>query len=104
MELHWVIEDRAGASQLTANQDRAAIQLFVSAHLPLQLLDDLLPSLQSHLLSLLQPAAHVFDLGFQPFLHPLQVQRVLLLQTQLLPDSSQLTGEIIGLDFIYFCL
>lgn len=59
-------------------------------YLPLQLLDDLLAPFQSHLLGLVQPATHVFDLSLQTFLHPLQVEGVLLLQTQLLPNSGQL--------------
>lgn len=64
--------------------------MFVTLYLSLQLLDDLLASFQSHLLSLVQPAAHVFDLSLQTLLHSLQVEGVLLLQTQLLSHSCQL--------------
>lgn len=64
--------------------------MFVTLYLSFQLLDDLLASFESHLLGLVQPAAHVFDLSLQTFLHSLQVESVLLLQSQLLPHSRQL--------------
>ncbi|KAG9350279.1 hypothetical protein JZ751_026633 [Albula glossodonta] len=42
------------------------------------------------LLSLIQPHSHVLDLGFQTLLHPLQLECVLLLMTQLLRHPGSL--------------